>query len=92
MATRPREHTDYECPKGCHYPCQWCDGGLWACSVCNSFEGATTSECPGERMSYEVSEAVYDGHLDFVDGEWKWQCSPHTPAFHRIYRRAQDGS
>lgn len=52
----------------------FCEGGLFACSVCDAFEGATPDECPGERMSYEDSQKIYEGQLNFRDGEWRTEC------------------
>lgn len=38
---------------------------LEACTVCDSFEGATTTECPGRRMTQTEIDAVYAGELDY---------------------------
>lgn len=76
-------HTTYVCPgghEGAH--CQFCDGGLFACSVCDSFEGATTSACPGRKMSGEEIDAVYQGRLDFQHGQWIQAPSRHCPSFY----------
>jgi hypothetical protein len=43
---------------------------LDACTKCGSFEGAATTDCPGERMSHGLSEAVYCGEIDYRGGEW----------------------
>lgn len=61
--------------------CMFCDGGLFACALCNSFEGATTTHCPGEKMTADQSDAVYAGKLDYRNGAWLEACSRHTPAF-----------
>lgn len=62
--------------------CQFCDGGLFACSVCGSAEGATTTHCPGGRMAADQIDAVYAGTLDYRDGAWReGECSKHTPAW-----------
>ena len=60
----------YECQnKG--YGCQFCDGGLSWCTICDGFEGTLTKECPGVRMTEEEQDAVYKtGTLDFKDGKW----------------------
>lgn len=60
--------------------CPICEGGLFQCSRCNSAEGATTSECPGEKMTWAQVDAVYAGKLDFRGGKWVNECSPHAPA------------
>jgi len=54
--------------------CMFCAGGLFACTVCDAFEGATPDHCPGERMTPEQSEAVYAGKLNFRDGRWREEC------------------
>jgi putative hydrolases of HD superfamily len=64
--------------------CMFCDGGLFACGRCDSFEGATTTHCPGRRMTADQRDAVYAGTLDFrrkADGSgwWVGVGSPHTP-------------
>jgi hypothetical protein len=70
--------TDRECAG-----CMFCDGGLFGCSRCGSFEGATTTDCPGEAMTGEQSDAVYAGDLDYRDGAWVESCSRQSPAFWR---------
>ena len=59
--------------------CPICEGGLFMCSRCGSAEGATTTECPGERMTWAQVDAVYAGKLDFRGGKWVNECSPHVP-------------
>lgn len=59
--------------------CMFCDGGLFACTRCGSFEGATTTHCPGQSMSADQYDAVYAGTLDYRDGAWVEAGSPHTP-------------
>ena len=67
----PWDHTEYVCD-GNHIPgrCMFCDGGLFACSVCDSFEGATTTQCPGVKMTGEQADMVYNGELDYRHGQW----------------------
>ena len=82
----PIEHKSGECPsEETGSSCMFCDGGLFGCSVCSSFEGATTTDCPGEKMTAEQNDEVYAGNLDFKDGKWIAECSPHTPAYYRKY-------
>lgn len=50
--------------------CNICEGGLAFCTVCNSGEGALPSECPGEPMTFEQSEEIFAGVLDYKDGAW----------------------
>ena len=59
--------------------CQFCAGGLFACTVCHSFEGATTTHCPDESMTEHQCNLVYAGKLDYRDGEWVEAGSPHSP-------------
>lgn len=63
------DHVDFECT--ClRTGCQFCDGGLFACTVCGAFEGATPDECPGAAMTSEQFDAVYAGKLNYRDGAW----------------------
>lgn len=74
-------HVEYVCTSahtdGSDVYCQFCEGGLFACSVCNAFEGATPSECPGVRMTADQSDAVYAGKLDYRAGRWVQECTVH---------------
>lgn len=75
-------HVAYVCDKDHEnggWTCQFCAGGLFACTRCDSFEGATTTHCPGARMTAEEHDAVYAGELDYRAGEWVKVGSPHTP-------------
>ena len=62
--------------------CMFCDGGLFACTVCGSFEGATTTDCPGRRI--HLTDEVYAGRLDYriINGVGSWVAGPSsdTPA------------
>lgn len=66
--------------------CMFCDGGLFACEACGSFEGATTSSCPGVRMTPEREDEVYRGEIDFRNGRWVQETSPYSPAYYRRYQ------
>jgi hypothetical protein len=81
-------HVEYRCA-GDHedggWSCQFCAGGLTLCDVCGSFEGATTTHCPGRKMTAEQHDAVYAGRLDFrrkADGSgwWVHVGSAYTPS------------
>lgn len=75
--------------QNCQQPhCAICEGGLFICSRCHSAEGATTSECPGQQMTMDQSDAVYAGKLDYRGGQWVDACSPHSPA---CYRKGDEG-
>lgn len=64
-------HTFYKCPPGCDKPhCQYCQGGLAFCTVCKCAEGTLPTECPGEPVSEEVQENIFNGASDFVSGQW----------------------
>jgi hypothetical protein len=76
------KHTTYICEQSHDGPgCMFCDGGLFLCSVCDSFEGATTSDCPATKMTQEQIDAVYAGTLNFRNGQWlrepSGSCSSH---------------
>lgn len=74
-----KQHIEFKC--NCYRTgCIFCDGGLFLCAVCNSFEGAMTTECPSRRMTSQESAEVYEGLVDFIGGKWKEQASPHSPA------------
>lgn len=51
------------------------NGNLDRCPVCGSFEGATTTHCPGRQMGTDEADAVYAAKLDFEDGAWREQPS-----------------
>lgn len=91
-------HVDYVCPGGHDdgRACMFCDGGLFACARCDSFEGATTTHCPGRKMTADQHDAVYAGDLDFrrkADGSGWWVRvgSPHTPSKGWVPRFEPDG-
>ena len=64
------KHTWYEC-KCNNHGCQFCDGGLGLCTVCNGAEGTLTTECCGRKITEEEKEKIYTlQSLDFVDGVW----------------------
>ncbi len=65
-------HSFYKCARQNCYPCQFCDGGLGWCTVCNGFEGTLTTECCGRKITPEEEHAIYKtGTLDFKAGEWQ---------------------
>lgn len=73
------EHVAFNCTCNRRY-CQFCEGGLFACVNCDSFEGATTTECPNVKMTAKQREEVYAGNLDFKNGQWVNEASSHSPA------------
>lgn len=96
------EHTKFVCT-GQHedggVTCMFCEGGLFACAVCDAFEGATPDHCPGERMTAEQSDAVYAGTLNYRDGQWREECCHVMRPIYDLdalmaeegYRRSSDG-
>jgi hypothetical protein len=71
----PDGHVAIKHDRTCERPyCMFCDGGLFACSVCGCLEGSTPDECPGVRMTEEQIDAVYGGRLNFRGGEWREEC------------------
>ena len=78
----PFDHVEYKCP-GKHddggWECMFCAGGLFACDVCGAFEGATTTQCPGYRVSKDWWDEVYHCKLDYRNGHWVAQPSWYCP-------------
>ena len=74
-------HVALECDCG-NTGCMFCDGGLFACTRCGSFEGATTTDCPGRQI--HLADEVYAGRLDYriINGVGSWVAGPSsdTPA------------
>lgn len=60
-------HTEYKCKCNNSY-CQFCEGGLFACTVCNGAEGTLTTDCPGGNVCEETLDKVYKGELDYREG------------------------
>lgn len=75
MITYPESgHVEYVCTQEHNdggVGCQFCEGGLFACTTCGAFEGATPDHCPGEKMTPEQRDAVYAGDLNYRDGQWR---------------------
>jgi len=89
-AGMPFDHIEYECPghRDDYYDthCMFCDGGLFACTRCSSFEGATTTQCPGRNLTETERDDVYAGRLDYRLGHWTAQPSWYCPGGY--YERA----
>lgn len=79
-------HIPVECTRADCTGCMFCEGGLFACEVCGSFEGATTTFCPGQPMTKAEADAVYTGDLDYRDDQWVDGPSTQTPA---LFARAR---
>lgn len=62
-------HKWLECE--CNQPgCEVCNGGLMACDICGGAEGSLTTDCCGYAVHPSVLDAVYEGGLDFINGQW----------------------
>ena len=55
-------HVYYKCPRNCE-GCQFCNGGLAACTVCGGGEGSLLPECPGVKLAPEQHEQNYRDNL-----------------------------
>jgi hypothetical protein len=65
------KHTEYKCKQPCTtLHCNYCEGGLFFCTVCKCAEGTLASECPGEKVDSDKEELIYDGKLDYRGGKW----------------------
>lgn len=65
----PRQHVRYVCRCN-QFGCQFCEGGLFACSVCDGYEGQLTTECSGKKQTQWTLDEVYAAKRDFINGEW----------------------
>jgi hypothetical protein len=85
------QHVEYLCP-GRHaddvYGCQFCDGGLFACTECGAFEGAMTTHCPGYQVDGVTWDEVYAGKKDFRFGKWIDRPSRYPPSSYPLLKRA----
>lgn len=45
--------------------------GLCHCKVCNGAEGSLPTDCPKRRMTDKEETGVFQGRLNFRDGEWR---------------------
>lgn len=69
--------------------CMFCDGGLSACATCGAFEGAWTTHCPHVKVDGDTWDKVYAGELDYRNGRWVSEASPHCPSgFRKAMREA----
>jgi len=60
------KHIKYECRGHHEYGgCQFCDGGLFACTICRGMEGSLPTDCPGVKMTQEQQDQVYAGQIDY---------------------------
>lgn len=68
-------HTDCDNPY-----CMVCVGGLFACERCGGFGWAITTHCPGTAITEDQLHTIYRGVLDYRDGQWTSEGSPHSPS------------
>lgn len=58
---------------------------LDVCKVCGLYEGSLTTDCPGEKVSYDMGEEIYNRKLDYREGEgWVNKFGPHRRSV--VYR------
>lgn len=50
--------------------CYTCRHELFTCSVCGASEGELPTDCPGVQMTTDQKEAIFQGDLNYKDGEW----------------------
>jgi hypothetical protein len=62
------EHVQYICKCTDNPYCMFCEGGLYACTVCGGFEGSLPTDCPGYWMGEDLADAVYAGVVDYRAG------------------------
>lgn len=62
----PLAHVFYEC-KCNNVGCQFCDGGLGWCRVCDAFEGQLLPSCPGRKLTPEENDRNYADNI----ARWK---------------------
>jgi len=51
--------------------CCICNAGMKLCKVCGGEDRSLTTECPGERITEEQEDQIYNHELDFIGGKWK---------------------
>ncbi len=71
----PTVHTDC----GHSGSCMICDGGLFLCTICGALEGGLTTDCCGIRLSWNMTDHIYGGRLDYTDGQWQSGDKTHPP-------------
>lgn len=64
---------DGHVPVGCECAetyCWICNADLYGCSVCGGLEGSLPTHCPGAPMTKDQDDDVYEGRIDYRDGQW----------------------
>ena len=44
--------------------------GIDRCRICGCAEGTLPTHCPGKQVDSFAQEEIYNGTLDYIDGEW----------------------
>lgn len=52
--------------------CPICEGGLSYCRVCCGAEGSLATDCPGEPMTNDQADGVYEGCSDYIRKAGGW--------------------
>jgi len=64
-------HTPYKCPQPCERLfCQFCDGGIFSCTVCGGIEGSLTTDCSGKQITHYQMNEIYGQRLDYRVDSW----------------------
>lgn len=75
-----------DCGGDCGGTCMVCCCGY--CVKCMGYEGGLPTECPGRILTFDESDAIYQGRLDFREGQWTDVGSSINSPVH--YREMQD--
>lgn len=80
-----KDHDYYD---GCIDKCGSCNlCCLAVCKDCGLYEGALTTHCFNKHVTYDQSELIYKGVLNFRGGIWiEGECSEHSPVFYHKHK------
>lgn len=59
-----------EHPEGRLHLYSFTEEGLARCGVCGGAECSLTTDCPGEKIPYDMQDAICAGEIDFFSGVW----------------------
>jgi hypothetical protein len=68
--------------------CHHC--ALYVCGVCGAYEGGLTTHCPGERVDFDTTEAVYRTDLDFTTPRGWHRAGTPGPPRHAIFEKPEE--
>ena len=57
--------------------CSCAHCALSVCSVCGTYEGSLTTDCPGEQVAFDKQQEIYETTLDYTD-ERGWHLGEAT--------------